>query len=123
MCLLPQFPVTLHDNLKQGSFQISKAVQNTHDQISDIISSCSVGSASHDVETEACNRSAADHLTTSVQSQNQTAILEREQQQGVRTAAGDSTDQLDSVSREVDVDCGRVRDVSTCKVSNIYSDK
>jgi hypothetical protein len=58
-----------------------------------------------------------------VQSQNQTVLLESVQQQGVRTAAGDSTDELDSVSREVDKDCGPEAEVSAFKVLNIHSDK
>jgi broad-specificity NMP kinase len=122
-CLLTQSPVNLHDNLNQQSYQISKTVHNTHGQISDIISSYGIDSASHDVETKACNRSAADCLTTSVRSQNQTAILESGQQQGVHTAAGDRTEELDSVSREGHKDCGPEEDVSTCKIFNIHRDK
>jgi hypothetical protein len=122
-CLLPQSPVTLHDNLHQQSYQISKTVQNTHDQTSDTVPSYFIDSVSPDVDTEACNPSANDCLTTSVRSQNLTAILESGQQQVMRIAAGDPTEELDSVSREVDKDCGPEEDVSTCKFLNIHSHK
>jgi hypothetical protein len=49
--------------------------------------------------------------------------LESEQQQGVQTAAGDSTEKLDLVSREADRNCGQEEDVSTCEVLNIHYDK
>jgi hypothetical protein len=68
---------------------------------------------SHDVDTEACNRSAPNRLTTSVRSQNLTAVLESGQQQGVQTAAGEPTEELDSVSRDVDKFCGPEDGVST----------
>jgi hypothetical protein len=58
-----------------------------------------------------------------VQSQNQTAILESGQQQGVRTAAGDQTDELVSVSLEIHRDCGPEAEVNACKVFNIHGDK
>lgn len=92
---LPQSPVILHDNLNRKTYQISKTVQNTHDQLSYIISSHFIDSLSHDVDTEECNGTATDCLTTSGLSQNQTAILESGQHQGVQTAAGDPTEKLD----------------------------
>jgi len=58
-----------------------------------------------------------------VPSQNQTAILDSGQQQGVQIAAGESTEKLDLVSREGDSDCGPEEDVSTCEVLNIHCDK
>ena len=82
-----------------------------------------IGRESYDLHTEAYNGTATDCLTTSVRSQDQTAILESGQQQGVQTAAGDSTEKLDSVSREVDVDCGPQDSVSACEILNIHSGK
>ena len=115
--------MTLHDRLKQESYQISKTVQNTHDQRTDIISSHFIDSMSHDVYTEASKGTANDCLTTSVPSENQTAMLECGQQQGVQTATDDLTEKLDLVSREQDRDCGPEEDVSTCEVLNIHSNK
>ena len=115
--------MTLHNKLNQESYQISETVQNTHDLIGDIISSHFIDSLSHDVETEACNGTATDCLTTSVRLQNETAILENGQQQGVQTAADNPTEKLDLVSREEDKNCGPEEDVSTCEVLNIHSDK
>ena len=76
-----------------------------------------------DVHTEAYNGTATDCLTTSVRSQDQTAILDSGQQQGVQTAACDQTEKFDSVSREVDVDCGPQDGVSACEILNIHSGK
>jgi hypothetical protein len=113
--LLPQSPLSLHDNLNREIYQISKTVQNTDDQLSDTISSNFIDSMSHDVDTEASNGTATGCPTISVRLQNQTAISESGQQQGVQTAAGNPTEKLDSVSREVDKEYDPEEDVSNVR--------
>jgi len=108
--------VTLHDNLNQKSYQISRTVQNTHDQLSDIISSHFIDRMNHDVDTESCDGTATDCLTTLVPSQNQSATLESGQVQGVQKAAGEPTETLDLVRREEDKDCSPEEDVSAYEV-------
>jgi hypothetical protein len=104
-------PLSLHDNLNRKTYKIFKTVQNTDDHLSDIISSHCINSMSHDADTEAINGTATDCLTTSVRSENRTAILESGQQQELQTAAGDLTEKLDLVSREEDRNCGTEGDV------------
>jgi hypothetical protein len=77
----------------------------------------------HDVETEACNGTATDCVTTSVGSQDQRTILESGQQQGVQTAAGNPTEKLDLGSRKEENNCGPEKAVSTCEILNTHSDK
>ena len=99
--------MTLHDNLNRENYHISQAVQNTHDQLSDIISSPIIDSMTHDVDREASKS---------------TVKLESEQEQWAQTAADDPTEKLDLVSREEEKDCGLEEDVSTCEILNIQSE-